>query len=218
WSSDVCSSDLFSVPPTITIGSAFPITGCRSAGSSALWSRWPSSAWPCTPTAPCAARACPTPTCWRCTGPWAAPSSRCSAPACWVWPIPGRVSTSGPTALRATVIRGHAASDGAYAMTCLAMITYARPPPPHGRPGKGASIGYWAFWLQLAGMFGMTISFATAGIGQVYLERIMGMGYLDAQLKIQIHFVMLIVCASLFSTGVGLFIYDFFRYRPRLDV
>ena len=79
-------------------------------------------------------------------------------------------------------------------------------------------MGYWAFWLQLAGMFGMTLSFATAGIGQVYLERIMGLGYLDAQLKIQIHFVMLIITASIFAVGVALFIIDFFRHAPRFEV
>jgi len=87
-----------------------------------------------------------------------------------------------------------------------------------GRSERGSSIGYWAFWLQLAGMFGMTLSFATAGIGQVYLERILGLGYLDAQLKIQVHFLMLLATASLFSVGVGLFIYDFFRYAPRFEV
>ena len=63
----------------------------------------------------------------------------------------------------------------------------------------------------------MTLSFATAGIGQVYLERIMGMGYLDAQLKIQVHFVMLIITASIFTVGVALFIIDFFRFAPRLE-
>ena len=72
--------------------------------------------------------------------------------------------------------------------------------------------------MQLGGMFGMTLSFATAGIGQVYLERILGMGYLDAQLKIQVHFLMLLATASLFSVGVGLFIFDFFRYAPRFDL
>jgi len=97
------------------------------------------------------------------------------------------------------------------------MITYALPYMTKGRPEAGSSIGYWAFWMQLAGMFGMTLSFATAGIGQVYLERVMGMGYLDAQLKIQVHFLMLIATASVFVTGVGLFIYDFFRYPPRLE-
>ncbi|MGE6528898.1 cbb3-type cytochrome c oxidase subunit I [Pseudomonas sp. NPDC077382] len=117
-----------------------------------------------------------------------------------------------------TAMHGHAAFYGAYAMIVLAMITYALPSLTDKRPEQGTTIGYWAFWLQLAGMFGMTLSFATAGIGQVYLERIMGMGYLDAQLKIQIHFVMLISTASIFSVGVGLFIYDFFSYRPRFEV
>lgn len=117
-----------------------------------------------------------------------------------------------------TAMHGHAAFYGAYAMIVMAVISYAMPSLTHERPGQSNAIGYWAFWLQLGGMFGMTLSFATAGIGQVYLERIMGMGYLDAQLKIQVHFIMLIACASMFSLGVGLFIYDFFRRRPRFDV
>ena len=67
-------------------------------------------------------------------------------------------------------------------------------------------------------MFGMTLSFATAGIGQVYLERIMGLGYLDAQLKIQVHFLMLVGTGGLFAIGVALFAIDFFRYAPRFLV
>ncbi len=113
-----------------------------------------------------------------------------------------------------TAMHGHAAFYGAYVMITLAMISYAMPTITRGRPEAGTTLGYWAFWLQIAGMFGMTLSFATAGIGQVYLERIMGMGYLDAQLKIQVHFLMLIATGSVFVTGVGLFIYDFFRYAP----
>lgn len=116
-----------------------------------------------------------------------------------------------------TSMHGHAAFYGAYAMINLAMITYVLPAMTRNRPEQGSSLGYWAFWLQIAGMFGMTLSFATAGIGQVYLERIMGMGYLDAQLKIQVHFLMLIVTATIFTMGVGLFIYDFFRYAPRFE-
>lgn len=117
-----------------------------------------------------------------------------------------------------TAMHGHAAFYGAYAMIVLAMITYALPSMTPGRSESGSSLGYWAFWLQLAGMFGMTLAFGTAGIGQVYLERILGMGYLDAQLKIQVHFLMLLAAAGIFSTGVGLFIWDFFRFRPRFEV
>jgi len=116
-----------------------------------------------------------------------------------------------------TAMHGHAAFYGAYAMIVLAMITYALPSITR-RPEEGTAMGYVSFWMQIAGMFGMTLSFATAGIGQVYLERIMGMGYLDAQLKIQIHFVMLIITASIFAIGVALFIIDFFRYSPHFEV
>ncbi len=116
-----------------------------------------------------------------------------------------------------TAMHGHAAFYGAYAMIVMAVITYALPSMTPGRKEQGSNIGYLAFWLQLAGMFGMTISFATAGIGQVYLERILGLGYLDTQLKIQVHFIMLIITSSVFAIGVMLFIWDFFRYAPRFE-
>ena len=117
-----------------------------------------------------------------------------------------------------TAMHGHAAFYGAYAMIVLAMITFALPSMAPGYSERGSSLGYWSFWLQLSGMFGMTLSFATAGIGQVYLERILGMGYLDAQLKIQVHFLMLLATASLFTLGVGLFIFNFFRHAPQFEV
>src|SRR5690606_30213511 len=91
------------------------------------------------------------------------------------------------------------------------------PTMTRNRPEEGSSIGYWAFWLQIAGMFGMTLSFATAGIGQVCLARVLGIGYLDVQLEVQVHFLMLVASASLFVGGVGLFIWDFFRHAPILN-
>ncbi|RXL42792.1 nitric-oxide reductase large subunit, partial [Citrobacter sp. AAK_AS5] len=54
--------------------------------------------------------------------------------------------------------------------------------------------------------------------GQVYLERILGLGYLDAQLKIQVHFLMLVATASLFAVGVALYIWDFFRHAPSFEL
>jgi nitric oxide reductase subunit B len=129
-----------------------------------------------------------------------------------------------------TPMHGHAAFYGAYVMIVLAMIAYALPTLTENRPAQenvrapggaappaetGHTLGYWAFWLQLAGMFGMTISFATAGIGQVYLERILGVGFLETQLKIQVHFLMLIGTGFIFTIGSALYIYDFFRTRPR---
>lgn len=117
-----------------------------------------------------------------------------------------------------TPMHGHAAFYGAYAMIVMAMIVYTLPlMTRHKTPMENSKIGYWAFWMQLAGMFGMTLSFATAGIAQTYLERIMGLGYLDTQLKLQVHFLMLLATSSLFTVGVGLFLYDFFRRIPTFE-
>ena len=59
-------------------------------------------------------------------------------------------------------------------------------------------------------MFGMTMAFAAAGIAQIYLERILGLGYLETQPKIQVHFLMLLATGTLFTLGVALFLWDFF--------
>jgi nitric oxide reductase subunit B len=64
-------------------------------------------------------------------------------------------------------------------------------------------------------MFGMTMAFAAAGIAQVYLERILGLGYLETQAKIQVHFLMLVATGLLFTLGVALFIWDFFFLAPK---
>jgi nitric oxide reductase subunit B len=117
-----------------------------------------------------------------------------------------------------TAMHGHAAFYGAYAMIVMAMITFALPSMTPGRREGGSALGYWAFWLQVGGMFGMTLAFAAAGMGQVYLERILGLGYLDTQLKIQVHFLMLLATATVFSLGVGMFVWDFFRFRPRFEL
>ena len=114
-----------------------------------------------------------------------------------------------------TPMHGHSAFFGAYVMINLAIITFALPALTNRKEGEDQRLGYWAFWLMVAGMFGMTLAFGTAGISQTYLERIMGLGYLETQLKIQVHMLMLVATGMLFTTGVGLFIYDFFRFRPR---
>jgi nitric oxide reductase subunit B len=115
-----------------------------------------------------------------------------------------------------TPMHGHAAFFGAYVMIVLAVITYAMPALlGHPESKRETSTGLWAFWLQVGGMFGMTMAFAAAGIGQVYLERILGLGYLETQAKIQVHFLMLVATGTLFTAGVALFLWDFFFLAPR---
>jgi nitric oxide reductase subunit B len=116
-----------------------------------------------------------------------------------------------------TAMHAHAAFFGAYVMIVLAMITYALP----GLTGRDETtlerpLGLWAFWLMVGGMFGMTLAFATAGIGQVYLERITGLGFLETQRKIQVHFLMLTGTGLLFALGAALYLWDFFVVSPRL--
>jgi nitric oxide reductase subunit B len=112
-------------------------------------------------------------------------------------------------------MHGHSAFFGAYVMINLAIITFAMPALTNRKEGEDQRVGFWAFWLMAAGMFGMTLAFGTAGITQTYLERVMGLGYLETQLKLQVHMLMLTATGILFTVGVGLFVWDFFRARPR---
>jgi nitric oxide reductase subunit B len=115
-----------------------------------------------------------------------------------------------------TPMHGHSAFFGAYVMIVLAVISYALPLLTGRAEGtRESKAGLWAFWLQVGGMFGMTMAFAAAGITQTYLERILGFGYLETQLKIQVHFLMLTATGILFSTGVALFLWDFFFAATR---
>lgn len=117
-----------------------------------------------------------------------------------------------------TAMHGHAAFFGAYAMIVLAVITYAMPAFNGRDESEESALGLWAFWLMIAGMFGMTMAFAAAGITQTYLERILGLGYLDTQLKIQVHFLMLTGTGILFAMGAACFLIEFFRYPMRPQV
>ena len=117
-----------------------------------------------------------------------------------------------------TPMHGHMAFFGAYVMIALALITYALPlrmGKTEDRPEAGS--GLWAFWLQVGGMFGMTMAFGAAGITQTYLERILGLGYLDTQRKMQVHYLMLEATGALFVIGVALFMYDFFVESHRRE-
>jgi nitric oxide reductase subunit B len=119
-----------------------------------------------------------------------------------------------------TTMHGHMAFFGAYAMINLAMINYALPSLTGVRDEeRQTQLGVWAFWLMIGGMFGMTMALAAAGLTQTYLERIMGVGYLETQQKIQVHYLMWLGTAMLFAVGVAAYIWDFAKAGlPRVAV
>lgn len=110
-----------------------------------------------------------------------------------------------------TAMHGHLAFWGAYAMLILGMISYAMPQLT-GRKFYGSWVPEWAFWLSNIGMLGMTGAFAVAGIAQVYLERRVGMDFLEVQKAVEVHFLGLVLAATLFSVGIGLYIQHFIKH------
>jgi len=113
-----------------------------------------------------------------------------------------------------TAMHGHYAFWGAYAMIVLAIISYALPNLT-GRKRYDNKNGHLAFWLANIGMLGMTVAFGVAGVIQVYMERRLKMEFMEVQNETKVHFVVLILCATIFTIGIGLYIYEFIKYgRP----
>ncbi|WP_370100212.1 cbb3-type cytochrome c oxidase subunit I [Xanthomarina gelatinilytica] len=115
-----------------------------------------------------------------------------------------------------TAMHGHLAFWGAYAMIVLALISYALPNMT-GRKLYDSSVGRAAFWLSNIGMIGMTVAFGVAGLAQVYLERKFKMDFMEVQAEISIHFVVLILCATMFATGIVMYIWDFYKHGKPTD-
>jgi nitric oxide reductase subunit B len=115
-----------------------------------------------------------------------------------------------------TAMHGHLAFWGAYGMIVLAIISYSLPNMT-GRKLYDSSRGRMAFWLANVGMVGMTVAFGVAGVAQVYLERKFKMDFMLVQKEIAIHFVVLVLCASIFATGIILYIIDFYKHGKPSD-
>ncbi|MEK6155297.1 cbb3-type cytochrome c oxidase subunit I [Flavobacteriaceae bacterium 3-367] len=113
-----------------------------------------------------------------------------------------------------TAMHGHLAFWGAYAMIVLAIISYSLPNMT-GRKLYQSTRGRMAFWLSNIGMIGMTVAFGVAGVAQVYLERKFKMEFMQVQNEISIHFVVLLICATILTLGILLYITDFIKHgRP----
>lgn len=115
-----------------------------------------------------------------------------------------------------TAMHGHLAFWGAYASLVLAIISYAMPLMT-GRNIFDNRFGHLAFWCSNLGMIAMTASFAAAGVAQVYLERIAGYDFMTTAIEIQPHFFVLVLSATLFTTGIIFFVLNFIKFGPPTD-
>lgn len=104
-----------------------------------------------------------------------------------------------------TAMHGHLAFWGAYAMIVFGIMTYAIPQMT-GRKLYTSWTAEWGFWLSNIGMIAMTGALAVAGIAQVYLERRMGMDFLAVQEELAVHFLGMVLAASVFTIGIALII------------
>jgi nitric oxide reductase subunit B len=117
-----------------------------------------------------------------------------------------------------TAMHGHLAFWGAYACLVLAIITYALPKLT-GRNLHDTKLNSFAFWTSNIGMIAMTVAFGIAGVAQVYLERKMGLDFLLVQKEIEIHFLGLVLAATLFTAGIIAYVWNFIRFGlPKGDV
>jgi nitric oxide reductase subunit B len=110
-----------------------------------------------------------------------------------------------------TAMHGHMAFWGAYGMLIFAIISYAMPMMT-GRKIYNNMTGILAFWFANIGMLGMTVALGIAGVAQVYLERKIGLDFMQVQQEIEVHFFIMILAASLFSIGIILYLVNFFKY------
>ncbi len=123
-----------------------------------------------------------------------------------------------------TAMHGHLAFWGAYAMIVFAIISYALPNMT-GRKFLDTPTGRLAFWASNIGMLGMMIAFGVAGVVQVYMERILKLEsspgakdyFMNAQAETVVHFWVLIIMASLFTTGILLYIWEFIKHGTPND-
>lgn len=115
-----------------------------------------------------------------------------------------------------TAMHGHLAFWGAYGMIVFSIISYTLPNLT-GRKMFESTTGQLAFWLSNIGMLGMTVAFGVAGVAQVYLERKVGLEFGDVQKEIQPHFFVLVSSATLFTSGIALYIYEFVKYGKPND-
>jgi nitric oxide reductase subunit B len=108
-----------------------------------------------------------------------------------------------------TASHGHLAFFGAYAVIVLAMTSYAVPNiRKMAVTHQKAEI--FAFWTMTVSMIFIALSLTGAGIVQVYLQRVLGMPYMETQSYITLFYGLRFIFGLTFAFGLAVYLYDFF--------
>jgi nitric oxide reductase subunit B len=111
-----------------------------------------------------------------------------------------------------TAAHGHLAFFGAYALLNLTIFYYALP-KLKGIERFDGRRGLFGFWTMSLAMMAMGLSFGVAGVLQTYIERILGQGYMTAQLYMRFWFMLVFAFGVVFTVGVIATVWDLFTMR-----
>ncbi len=112
-----------------------------------------------------------------------------------------------------TTAHGHIAFFGAYVLLNLMFFYYAIP-KLRGIAAFDERRGSFAFWWLSLTMVAMTTAFGAAGMLQVYIERVMGLGYMTAQAQMRFWFWIVTVLGVALLAGAVLMVVDLFTLKP----
>ena len=115
-----------------------------------------------------------------------------------------------------TASHGHFAFWGAYGMLAIALM-YTILPEITGRKQANGKEGlsFSAFVSLNFSMIFMVMALLIAGIVQVYLQRVMGLDFLEVQEHMRLWFQVRLVAGAIFTVGTLVLLWDLFRLaRP----
>ncbi len=102
-----------------------------------------------------------------------------------------------------TASHGHMAFFGAYALLNFAMFWYAIP-RLRGITRYKPSLAIGGFWIMSLAVIGLGLAMAVAGVIQVYVERVLGQGFMTAQLHMQLWFKVVMFFGVVLIAGLAM--------------
>jgi nitric oxide reductase subunit B len=115
-----------------------------------------------------------------------------------------------------TVSHGHMAFFGAYALLNLTIFYFAMPKFKNIKK-YDATLGLWGFWTMVGSMFFLGLVFGIAGILQVYLERMLDIGYSTAHQAMMFWFKAALFFGVIFLAGAATTVYHLFTLKPAAE-